>query len=101
MFVTSIAMRLDDLGVTDGAHIGIDIPGAASWTLWWRAPETRWDLTPGLAGDAVATITIRAPTALRLFSRRPVSTENADVITTSGDGDVGAAALVRMGQLFT
>ena len=101
VFVTSIAVRLDDLGIPDGSNIGLEIPGAASWTLSWRASDARWDLTPGLADDAVATITIHAPTALRLFSRGPVSTENADVITTSGDGDIGTAALVRMGQLFT
>lgn len=101
VFVTSIAMRLEDLGIDDGAHIGIDVPGVASWTLTWRAATTSWDLTTGHTSQPVAIVSFQPATAQRLFSRGPVSAETADVITTSGDGDVGTAALVGIGKLFT
>ena len=101
VFVTSIAMRLEDLGVQDGARIGITIADVASWTLTWRASTTSWELTPRATGGAEATVEFAAPTAVRLFSRGPVAPEIADVITTSGDGDLGASALVGMGRLFS
>ncbi len=101
VFVTSIAMRLEDLGIGDGAHIGIDISGAASWTLTWRAATSSWELTEAQTGGHVALVSLARATAVRLFSRGPVSAETADVMTMSGDGDVGTAALVGMGKLFT
>ena len=101
VFVTSIAVRLDDLGIPDGSDIGLEIPGAASWTLSWRASDSRWVSPPAWRTMQWrrSQSTRRPPCACSL--RGPVSTENADVITTSGDGDIGTAALVRMGQLFT
>ncbi len=100
VFVTSIAMQLGDLGLDDGESIGVEIVGVARWTLTWRGRSVGWELMSGSDDTAKATVEFHGPTAVRLFSRGPVSAETADVITTSGDGDLGMAALVGMGKLF-
>lgn len=101
VFLTSIAMRLEDLGLRDGECLAIAVAGVAGWTLTWRAPTATWELSPGSTDAARTTVVFDASTALRLFSRGPASPETADVITTSGDEDLGAAALAGIGKLFS
>lgn len=101
VFAHSIAMRLDDLGMPDGTTVTLQIPEVTAWTFRWTGDRSEWMLDSGINSAAVATILINAPTAIRLFTRGPVSVETADVITTSGDTSIANKALMAMGNVFS
>lgn len=101
VFAHSIAMRLDDLGMPDGTTVTLQIPEVTAWTFRWTADRSEWMLDSGINSAAVATILINAPTAIRLFTRGPVSVETGDVITTSGNTSIANKALMAMGNVFS
>jgi hypothetical protein len=100
VFVHSIALQLDNLGLPDGASIGIELPDLVCWSLRWDGGSSRWNLSDGPDADAVATVVFRTDTADRLFSRAPMTAAHRDAVTVSGDTGVGEAALTSIAGLF-
>jgi uncharacterized protein (TIGR03083 family) len=98
VFAKAISLRLDDLGAADGTLLGLDVPGVAGWTM--RRQDGGWVLAEGLDPAAIATVSFRPDTAVRVFTRAH-DLGGADVVSTSGDPQLGGVALTAIVQLFT
>jgi hypothetical protein len=101
VFVRSIALQLDDLGLADGGSIGIELPDLAGWSLRWDGGSERWNLADNPDPAAVATVVFRTATADRVLSRAPLTAEHRDAVTSRGDPTVGRAAIASIAGIFT
>ncbi len=76
-----------------GAHLDVSVTGPAG-DLWQLCRgDDSWRLTRGLAGPAVATVTIQGQVAWRLFTKALTRAEAEQVVTVDGDRALGGHVL--------
>jgi hypothetical protein len=95
-----ISLTLGDLGAPAGTTLDLEVPGVARWSLQRETGRDGWALRVDGAGDAQATISFAADTAVALFSRAPTVAGAGPPVSVRGDRELGDAALTSIVALF-
>ncbi len=82
-----------DVAALSGAHLDVRVTGPAGdlWQLY--SGDEGWRLGRGLAGPAVATVTIPGEVAWRLFTKALTRAEAERAVTVDGDRALGGHVL--------
>ena len=78
-----------DVVAAAGAHLDLRVTGSAGDLWQLHRGDQGWRLTRGLAGPAVATVTIQGEVAWRLFTKALTRAEADQALTVAGDRALG------------